>query len=199
MRLFVALELSAESRRELSRRIAALRNRLPRARWVDPEILHLTLLFLGDTEADKVPALTSHLAEAFDRPSFSVRVEGGGTFPPNRPARVAWVGIEVWEGEPTALVDLQAAVSAAAVQAVGFVPEERAFTPHVTLARCSDSWPRDAAEKFAAAFPGAVGAPFPVHRGLLLESKLSPRGPQYREVAAFPLCAAAAAEEGEGE
>lgn len=191
MRLFVALELSAESRRELGRRIAALRGRLPRARWVDPEILHLTLLFLGETDPDKIPALTSQLAQAFDRPSFSVRVDGGGTFPPHRPARVAWVGIEVWEGEPTAITDLQAAVSAAAMEAVGFEPEERAFTPHVTLARCSDSWPRDAAEKFAAAFPGAVGAPFPITRGVLLESKLSPRGPAYREVAAFPLRAAA--------
>lgn len=187
MRLFVALELSADSRRELARRVAALRGRLPRARWVDPEILHLTLLFLGETDPARLPALTSGLARAFDRPSFSVRVEGGGTFPPNRPARVAWVGIEIWEGEPTAITDLQAAVRAAAVEALGFEPEERAFTPHVTLARCSDSWPRDAAEKFAAAFPGAVGAPFAVPRGVLLESKLSPRGPQYREVAAFPL------------
>lgn len=195
MRLFVALELSAEARREIARRVAALRGRLPRARWVDPEILHLTLLFLGETDPEKLPALTDHLARAFDRPSFSARVEGGGTFPPNRPARVAWVGIEVWEGEPTAIADLQAAVRDAAVAAIGFEPEERPFTPHVTLARCSDSWQREAAAKFAAAFPGEVGAPFPVARGVLLESKLSPRGPAYREVAAFPLRPAAGDEE----
>lgn len=185
MRLFVAIELSAASRRELKRRLYPLREQLPGARWVAPDILHLTLLFLGETDPAQVPALTAALAEAFDRPSFDLRVAGGGTFPPERPARVAWVGVEDWgtEGE---LAALQQAVTEAAIAGAGFVPEKRPFTPHVTVAR-TDNWPRDAAQKFAAAFPGEVGPPFPVERGLLYESKLSSAGARYFQVAEFPL------------
>jgi len=192
MRLFVALELPDDVRREVKRRLAGVRGRLPRARWVDPDIVHLTLLFLGETAAERVPALAAALADACRLPAFAVRLAGGGTFPPGRPARVAWVGLEEWSGEAGSLAALQAAVTRAAVEAIGFVPEGRPFTAHVTLARCPDPWPRDAAQMWATAFAGEIGPPFPVARAVLLESKLSPRGPQYREVAALPLAAAEA-------
>lgn len=184
MRLFVALEIPEPVRRELARRVAALRERLPRARWVDPGMVHLTLLFLGETPADQVPALSAKLREAFARhPPMTLRLSGGGTFPPKRPARVAWVGLDA----PEELAAVQADAVAAAVETVGFEPEDRPFKSHVTLARCDPNWPRDAAEKFAAAFPGEVGPPFQVDRGVLMESKLSPRGARYTVVEAFPL------------
>jgi 2'-5' RNA ligase len=184
MRLFVALEVPEPVRREVARRVAGLRDRLPRARWVDLEKIHLTLLFLGETPADKVPALSAKLREAFAKhPPMAVRLSGGGTFPPKRPARVAWIGLEA----PEELAAVQADAVAAAVEAVGFEPEERPFRPHVTLARCDPNWPRDAIEKFTAAFPGEIGPPFTVDRGVLMESKLSPKGARYSVVEGFPL------------
>ena len=184
MRLFVALEVPEAVRRELARRVAALRDRLPRARWVDTEMVHLTLLFLGQTPDDQVPALSVKLREAFAKhPPMTLRLSGGGTFPPKRLARVAWVGLDA----PEELAAVQADAVAAAVEAVGFEPEDRPFKSHVTLARCDPNWPRDAAEKFAAAFPGEVGPPFRVDRGVLMESKLSPRGARYTVVEELPL------------
>jgi 2'-5' RNA ligase len=184
MRLFVAFEIPEPVRRELTRRMAGLRERLPRARWVDPEKIHLTLLFLGETPADRVPDLAAQLGEAFAKhPPIATRLSGGGTFPPRRAARVAWVGME----SPEDLAAVQADVAAAAVAAIGFEPEERPFTPHVTLARCEPSWPRGVAEKFTAAFPGEIGPPFVVDRGVLMESKLSPRGARYGVVETFPM------------
>lgn len=184
MRLFVALEIPEAVRRELSRRVAALRDRLPRARWVDLDMVHLTLLFLGETPADRVPALSAKLREAFARHSpMTLRLSGGGTFPPKRPARVAWVGMDA----PEELAAVQADAAAAAVATAGFEPEDRPYTAHVTLARCDPNWPRDAAEKFAAAFPGEIGPPFRVDRGVLMASKLNPRGARYSVVEAFPL------------
>ena len=183
MRLFVALEVPEPVRREVARRTAGLRDRLPRARWVDPENIHLTLLFLGQTSDDMVPALSAKLREAFARHApMTVRLSGGGTFPPKRPARVAWIGMEA----PEELAAVQADAVAAAVETVGFEPEERPFRPHVTLARC-ENWPRDAVDKFIAAFPGEIGPPFTVDRGVLMESKLSPRGARYSVVEGFPM------------
>jgi 2'-5' RNA ligase len=164
--------------------MAGLRDRLPRARWADPENIHLTLLFLGETPEDRIPALSAKLREAFAKHApLTVRLAGGGTFPPQRPARVAWIGLEA----PEELQAVQADAVAAAVEAAGFEPEERPFKPHVTLARCDPTWPRDAAGKFAAAFPGEIGPPFIVDRGVLMQSKLSPRGARYSVVESFPM------------
>jgi 2'-5' RNA ligase len=184
MRLFVALEVPEPARREVRRRVEGLRDRLPRARWVDLDILHLTLLFLGETAEAHVPALAAKLRQVFAGFSpLPLRLARGGTFPPGRPARVAWVGVE----SPPELLTLQADVAQAAVECLGFEPEERAYHPHVTLARCSDPWRREAIDKLANAFTGAVGPPFVADRGVLFESKLSPKGARYREVEAFPM------------
>jgi len=184
MRLFVALEIPEPPQREVRRRVDAVRDRLPRARWVDLDNLHLTLLFLGETAEGDVPALAAGLREAFARcPPLDLRLVSGGTFPPGRPARVAWIGVE----GPDALVTLQADVTRAAVDTLGFAPEERAYHPHVTLARCPDPWRREAIDKFKTALTGPVGPPFVTDHGVLFESRLSPKGARYRAVETFPL------------
>jgi 2'-5' RNA ligase len=184
MRLFVALEVPEPSRREVRRRVEGLRDRLPRARWVDLDVLHLTLLFLGETAEGDVPALAARLRQVFARSSpLPLRLEGGGTFPPGRPARVAWVGVE----SPPELLTLQADVAQAAVEALGVEPDERVYHPHVTLARCSDPWRRDMIEKFTNVFTGSVGPPFVADRGVLFESKLSPKGARHQAVEVFPM------------
>jgi 2'-5' RNA ligase len=188
MRLFVALEVPEPVRREVRRRVAGLRERLPRARWVNPDVLHLTLLFLGEVAPERLAALAEGLRRAFAPfPELPLRLAGGGTFPVGRPARVAWIGVTA----PPELAPLQAAAAQAARQAIGAPPaDERSYHPHVTLARCPSPWPRGAAEKFVAAFPGEIGPPFVAARGVLVESRLSPRGPSYRDLADLPLGAA---------
>ena len=184
MRLFVGIEVPEPSRREVRRRVDAVRDRLPRARWVDLENVHLTLLFLGDTAEADVPALAAKLREAFARcPPLDLRLAGGGTFPPGRPARVAWVGVDA----PDELETLQADVTRAAVEALGFEPEDRPYHPHVTLARCPDPWRREAIDKLKTALTGNIGPPFVADHGVLFESKLSPKGARYRAVETFPM------------
>src|SRR3954452_12073922 len=184
MRLFVALEIPEPARRDVRRRGDAVRDRLPRARWVDLDNLHLTLLFLGETAEAAVPAFTAGLREAFARcPPLDLRLASGGTFPPGRPARVAWIGVEA----PDALQALQEDATQAAVETLGCEPEERAYHPHVTLARCPDPWRREAIDKFKTALTGPVGPPFVADHGVLFESKLSPKGARYRVVETFPM------------
>ena len=181
----MALPVPEPVRREVRRRVAGLRERLPRARWVDPDMLHLTLEFLGEVEAERVEPLAAGLARAFAPfAPLDLRLQGGGTFPPGRPARVAWVGVDA----PPALAALQAAV-AGAVAADSNGGDERAYRPHVTLARCPSPWPRAVAERFAVAFAGEIGPPFAVSHGVLMESTLSPKGPRYRGLAELPLAA----------
>ncbi|HEY8021080.1 MAG TPA: RNA 2',3'-cyclic phosphodiesterase [Thermoanaerobaculia bacterium] len=193
MRLFVALEVPDGPRREVERRLRALRSELPPARWVDLANVHLTLAFLGAVDA----AATGRLAAALEgacaphRP-FTLRLAGGGTFPPGRPARVAWIGVDAHPSGGD-LAGLQASVAAAAASALAGTahePESRPYHPHVTLARCSEPWPRSAAETFAAAFAGPLGEAFTAERAVLFESRQGRGGVRYLESGSFPLRAA---------
>lgn len=179
----MAFEVPEAVRREVERRVAVVRSELPPARWLELDKVHLTLLFLGETPEAKVPALSERLAAAFaGYPPMRLALANGGTFPPRRPARVAWIGVEA----PADLGRLQADVTAAAVEALAFEPEERPYHPHVTLARCQTPWPRPAIERFVAAFASPIGEPFTAEHGILFQSRLSPKGARYTPVAIFP-------------
>ncbi len=188
MRLFVALEVPEGPRREVERRVREARRALPSARWVELAHLHLTLLFLGAVADERVAELTAALArDCAPRRPFTLRLAGGGTFPPRRPARVAWLGVDTALHELAALQAGIAAAADAALTGSGYEPEDRPYFPHVTLARCPVPWPRSAAERFAESFAGPLGEPFAVGRAVLVESRLGRGGPRYREEASLPF------------
>lgn len=202
MRLFVALPLAEAVREEVGRRVAGERRRLPAARWVPPENLHLTLVFLGNVEDGGAARLEAELAAALaPHPPLTLRLAGAGCFPPlpprgkARPARVAWLGIEVEEGVER-LAAVQEAAADAARRAVGFTSDDRPFSPHLTIARPRDPWREDAVATFTTLFSPPAGDPFVVDHALLVESELG-RGPAgsslYRDVARFPLAGRATA------
>jgi len=198
VRLFVALALPPEVRREAGRRIAAERSRLPRARWVHADNLHLTLVFLGEVAEARAPALGAALQPAFaTHPPLTLELLGAGTFPPptprGRPPRVAWVGVRV-EGGLEALRALRSDVAAAVANSVDVTLDDRPYTPHLTLARPQAPWRQQDAEAFVAAFREPLGAPFTLTAGHLLHSELG-RGPDggslYRTLAELPFRGAA--------
>lgn len=89
--------------------------------------IHLTLAFLGDVDESRFDAAL-HSAEGLDHASFEVVLDQWGAF---RGARVAWAGCRETSA---ALANLQADL-AERLRIGGFVLEDRAYTPHVTLAR----------------------------------------------------------------
>ena len=184
MRLFLAIDLPAEVRNTLSRAVAALQRQLPPARWARVEGIHLTLVFLGETDERLLGGLDTALTPVFaEVPAFDLALHGAGCFPPGGAARVAWVGVES-TGDLGALAKRCAlAVS----EVTGKPPEERAFHAHLTLARCDPRWPRAAAERFVtAATPLASGA-FGASEGVLFESQLRPQGALYTPLRRYPL------------
>lgn len=144
MRLFVALEVPEPARREVRRRLAGLRERLPRARWVDPEVLHVTLQFLGEVAGERAAPLADALRDAAAGfAPLPLRLARGGTFPPGRPARVAWVGVEA----PPEIAALQAALASAAETALANTAEvELASAAETALADTAETAPTSAAE-----------------------------------------------------
>ncbi|MBI1255977.1 MAG: RNA 2',3'-cyclic phosphodiesterase [Chloroflexi bacterium] len=180
MRLFVAIELPAQSREQL----VALRTELPGATWVKSSALHLTLRFLGDRiEPIRLVPLQTALASIRAEP-FALTLQGIGRFPEStkKPARVLWVGLV----EQPALLDLQRTVEQALI-AVGFAAEERAFSAHITLARLKNTGRSPELDHFLDQQKQFQAEPFTVREFLLVSSLLTPQGPIYHHEARFPL------------
>lgn len=188
VRLFVALEVPPPVAGAVEERLASLEGRLPSARWVRPSAYHLTLAFLGETEARELPRLQEHLAPAFAgvRP-FTVQLRDGGTFPPRRPARVAWAGVAVVDRDPAVITHLVERVHGALEKAIDWQRDRRPFSLHLTVARPRAPWKRPAVETFRRHLRGSWGEPFEVQEGVLVESRLQPGGARYRPVQRYPL------------
>jgi 2'-5' RNA ligase len=101
-------------------------------RWVRVEGLHLTLRFLGATPDDRQPALVAALREAAAGAApFEIALGGGGAFPnPSRP-RVLWIGIRAGAEELAGLASRLSEL----LRPLGWPPEDRPFSGHLTLAR----------------------------------------------------------------
>lgn len=98
---------------------------------VPPANWHLTLRFLGDI--DEV-ACDRYLAALDSRDlgrRFKVRLANFGAFPNHRKATVTWLGVA--QGEQR-LFQLAEQADEAAVD-IGLLPEDRPFSPHLTLSR----------------------------------------------------------------
>lgn len=128
-RLFIALTLPAAVRDA----VAQLAERHDGISWTRTEQLHVTLRFLGEVPADRLDPLVERLQTVRVEP-FVLPIEGVGTFPPNRPPRVLWVG--TGSGHPR-LFQLRQRIDDA-VLASGFDLDVRTFHPHITVARCTD-------------------------------------------------------------
>ena len=136
IRSFIAIELPEDLKLSLTRLQERLKSesRAP-VKWVNPNNMHLTLKFLGNIDAGVTGKITSALEEAVrgTRP-FHLEIKGLGVFPNPRRVNIVWVGIT---GEVNQLDQLQKRVESS-LTPLGFVPESRPFTPHLTLARLRD-------------------------------------------------------------
>lgn len=185
MRGFLGLELPDRVRDPLAEALEPLRKRLPPAQWVPPANWHLTLVFLGFVDAEAVDRLDTVLPPLCSgQERFDLELAGCGTFPPHRPARIAWVGLRQSAG----LLALQAAL-ADACSSAGFAVEHRDYYPHLTLVRCRRPWPRGAAEDWRCCgiVPVLDDRVIEVRSCCLFESLQGPRGVHYEVVRSYPL------------
>ena len=130
MRLFVALDIPEDVRAAIGALVAKLRGVCRNARWVRIEGAHITLKFIGEVPVEKAEDIkTALLAVPFPAP-IKMSFRGLGFFPNDRRPRVLWAGI-------TAGPELGALAAAVetALEPLGIAREQRAFSPHLTLAR----------------------------------------------------------------
>lgn len=187
MRLFIAVPVPDGVRSAAGDIIRSLRESGADFKWVEPENLHLTVAFLGEAAEDRVPFLKEAMAEAVrDRASFDFSFGDLGAFDSLDHPRVLWLGVA--EGAK-ALEDLGAALGAA-LDRRGLLPEKdkgRTFHAHLTLGRMRGPRNLGRLRDILKAMTPQERVACRVERLVLFESRLSSRGPTYRELGAAPL------------
>lgn len=188
LRLFIAISLPPSIVRNLEGILKELKLRLPgrSVRWVPAGNIHLTLKFLGDVSSARLESLAQTLgAEALRHPSFEIGVSGLGCFPSASRPRVLWVGVQA----PDGLAVLQRSVDAQ-LQRSGYPPEERPFSPHLTLGRIGrDAGPEDF-QRIRAVLSAYQPQPLGVCRVEavhIYRSDLQPGGAVYTRLSSAPL------------
>jgi 2'-5' RNA ligase len=145
MRLFVAIDINDDVRKAVAKLQQELKGRLKNQKgikWVSPDVMHLTLKFLGEADENKIDEINSALEIACtefcrsacgDKKSFEFELSLIGTF--GRPASVLWLGSDKQSEEILKLAaDLENAF-----EELGFEKETRPFSAHLTLARIKDN------------------------------------------------------------
>lgn len=177
LRTFIAVDIG----KAIRDRAVALQGTLARTgndvKWVEPENLHVTLLFLGEVDDRTVPEVCRVVADGCrNQAAFSLRVEKVGCFPNARRPRVLWIGVGDGTQELCALHD---ALEPPLLELGCYRREERQYTPHITLGRVKSDLPTD---KLAAALAKQAawqGGETLVREVLVLSSELRPQGPVY--------------------
>ncbi len=191
IRSFIAIVLNEEAILALRDVQSALRKKPSGqvGRWARPEDTHLTLKFLGDVPATQIPQIVEAMKQACDQHGpFDISLTGLGCFPNMRRPRVVWVGVG---GDVAALRRLQQDVEEA-MNGLGYPPEERGFSPHLTLARVArNAKPGDVEALGQEVQRITLGEIAHVHveRVHLMRSDLRPSGAVYTELAAAALLA----------
>jgi len=161
---------------ELARRLAAQWGGRP----TRAETVHLTLAFLGEVAVAELPALCA-LARGIPGHSFSMRLAHFGYWPKNQ---LLWAGCAA---VPDELGDLQSRMQAAlGEKGYRTGPPGQGFTPHVSLVRRMRSAPQ---EGRISELPMPESLLWPCQRFVLVSSVLTPEGPNYRIIEAFPFSA----------
>jgi 2'-5' RNA ligase len=184
LRLFLAVRPEPAPLAALDQALTAARAALPgdRLRWTATDKLHVTLRFFGSVPSDSpepIGAVCRRICAAAK--PFTLAFEGAGAFPSARRGNVLWIGITEGGPQLRALVDLLNPP----LDALSFVREERAFKPHLTVARSKQPLPLTA----AIASLSRLSIATRVTELLLVRSILGGPAARYETLERFPLLA----------
>jgi 2'-5' RNA ligase len=194
MRLFIALDIDDSIRERIARFVEGVQGFAPDARWVKAESLHVTLKFIGEQPEPAVEKIKQALSSITASPS-EIRFQGYGFFPTAKSPRVFWIGMETGPqlAALAALIDDKMA-------ALDIPKENRAFSPHLTLARGAGGsgaprWRKGDGpnrtfqhlQEKLSALPVPEFGTMTAREFFLYQSQLSPKGSKYTKLAAFPL------------
>ena len=149
------------------------------ARWQSDDQIHLSLRFIGEVDRHRAEDAGAALA-GIHHPRFEVAINGIGAFERRGQPETVWAGVAPHEP----LKALHKKVDQAMAR-VGIEPDQRAYLPHITLARLKRS--SGSVRNLLEASGGLRSEPFSVDQFALFESQLTPEGAVYTVVESYEL------------
>lgn len=183
MRCFVAINLHQNLLASLAKNASEFSLKVKSLRAVKPDNIHLTLKFLGEVKETDIESVKQALSAAAQGHSqFSLQVRGTGVFPDIRRPSVVWAGVD----ESKELAALWADIEKYLTD-IGFAPESRRFSPHLTIARIKDPGAVVGLAELIHPHKESVFGTIDVAGFSLMKSVLKPEGPVYSVLADFYL------------
>jgi len=149
---------------------------------VEPQNLHITMRFLGEIDERMVGDICKAIG-GIEFNAFEIELRGLGAFPKEGYANVIWIGIR---GGRERLEEVAGAIESR-LRSLGIPPDERGFSPHLTIARVKSPGCRAKFREFLLSSKDLEFGRIPVDSIRLKRSELSPGGPTY-----YTLCEARA-------
>ena len=180
-RLFVAANIPEESLNE----VISIRNKiyddLIPVKWESIEKLHVTLMFLGDVENDRIDKIINVLDEITKNLSVinSKFLDFDLLFKQKRP-HILWLGLEANEEFLKLHVQIQNAL-----EKLRFLKETRKFKPHITLLRLRGKENLNKIKKFRNYQLPQIS--FKIESISLFKSELLQSGSKYTQLKNFKL------------
>ena len=184
MRLFVAMDVPEEVRKAIREYIGKLQAVCRGARWARVESMHVTLKFIGEVSGEKVQQVKKELEGVRSAAAVEMSFRGVVFFPHARHPRVFWARIEATPNLAELAADIEKRL-----ERLGIPREERAFRPHLTLARFKSE---EGLPKLQEAMEKAGAMEFGSTRSSefhLYESKLMRGGAVYTRLATIEFAA----------
>jgi len=152
-------------------------------KWVDPEIMHITIAFLGDTDEKIITSVKDIIQQVSqDNPPFELVFRGAGVFKNLRDPRVIWIGTETNQVMQSLKAGLDNELSR-----FGFEKESREFRPHLTLGRIKWIKNISALEEAIKLYKDQEVQKELINEIIYYESILKPEGPLYLPLLSAPL------------
>ena len=177
MRCFIAIDIDDQLRKRIRKLQEDLRRQTnfskSQAKWVRPELMHLTLKFLGDVRDDEITEVCGIVEEVVSQyTGFEIEFENVGVF--GSPARVLWVGVR----ENEILLNLQSELERK-LDGSGWPREKRKFAGHLTLCRIKNSTAGRKIGRLAEEYRGLNMGSVIVDSVCVYQSELTSNGPVY--------------------
>ncbi len=185
-RFFVAIALPKSVKEGINQIQNGLAAQTDCYRWVQKDLLHLTLYFCGEQDRKVMNVFSSNLSQkvsTFD--SFTITLGQLGAFPDTDNPRVLWVGISKGAEQLTKLHELVADTYHECL--VSATDDKVRFHPHITLARRKESYSKKGSSLKPDNTPDIDHSHIPVESIFLMESTLTAKGPQYKTIQSFHL------------
>ncbi|MBI4690412.1 MAG: RNA 2',3'-cyclic phosphodiesterase [Nitrospirae bacterium] len=183
IRCFIAIELPEEIKKDIDAHVERLKATGADVKWVKVENLHLTLKFLGSAPEKMIPDISRKLLEiAKQHNSFYIRMSGAGVFPNMKFPRIVWLGIN----DSDEIKRLQRDIDES-MKEFGFEPEDRDFSPHLTIGRVRSSRNKDNLMKELTTLKDVDFGNIKVEKITLMKSELKTTGAEYFRLSEIPI------------